>query len=173
LCSSSNPSFAVMVTDSIGIKSVYEASLPSSISHRQASCISLLKALKVIQASQPTYSSCNLFLSAISSILLPATPLYPEEVTALVSLSALGPFCHLFLAANPSSAGFLLAVSRAKSPSNCLMVHPTFSPKFCKNSVKDHLLAVWNNEWMTAKTGSSTRSFFPDVLAARSLLMLR
>jgi hypothetical protein len=173
LCSNSNPSFAVVATDSLGIKSVYEASLQSSISHRQASCISLLKALKFIQASLPTYSSCNLFLSASSSILLPATPLYPEEVTALVSLSALGPFCHLFLAAHPSSAGFLLAVSRAKSPSICLLVHPTFSPKFWKNSVKDHLLAVWNNEWMTAKSGSTTRSFFPDVFAARSLLMLR
>jgi hypothetical protein len=32
---------------------------------------------------------------------------------------------------------------------------------------------VWNNEWVTAKTGSTAHSFFPDVYAAHSPLKLR
>lgn len=105
------PKYCVVASDSKQVRVIKNYSLPTSSSHRLATCAALVKAMNIIQSQSHYFNSFEIFLPCrcAPAFLFPNVRISSAESSVFQKFLNLGMSCHLFLFADSLSPGFQLA----------------------------------------------------------------
>jgi hypothetical protein len=164
--------FSLVIADSKGVISIQNGSIAAD-SLYQAYSFALNKALSY-SVSQTFFSAVEIYVTSLSRLsdISPAKKLSELDSANLSLLIPIQHFTKFYYGINNKSTGSYLAsywASRQTDPLPTAFLSPRFKIKY---GIEQLLAKLWNDEWVRTVNGGVTRSFFPSVDSANSLLSL-
>ena len=139
----------------------------------QASSFLLHRAILFVN-EQTIYSKAEIFAPSLSTLSF-INPARLHSGLDSVNLSLFVPIQHLitfYHGINRNSAGYSLAWFWARSRTAIVSTSFLSTRPKSKHEIESRLDSLWNEEWIRSHNRECTRSFFPNVKSARSLLSL-
>ena len=165
--------FCIVATDATGIVDIQHGSLEVDTIY-QASSFALHKAILFVNQQQTIYSKAEIFVPSLSTLSF-INPVRLHSGLDSANLSLLVPIQNLinfYHGLNRNSAGYSLASFWARNRTAIVSTSFLSLRQKSKHEIESHLETLWNEEWVRSPNDEYTRSFFPNIKSARSLLTL-
>ena len=163
---------AVLILAREGVQDMVRIRLPSSCSALQAGGVTLRSALTYAMEHATSYVSVEMFSNCrpLFTRVLSNSKIAPLFRTCRSLILSMAIPVRLFLSRSQAEILIVSAISEeASALPNSFASHLDRPPLVRKSAMSKLSWSRWNDEWMSATTGSTTRLFFPTVPSYSSL----